>query len=249
MVPDADGKWKYTFTAPKYDENDKEIVYSVKESAVAGFHASYEGYNILNTYIKPVTVALPKVYKEVRGEQPPAETFVFLLEGQDGAPMPDVSKDGQLKVEVNGSGEVSLGEITFSKAGKYVYTVTEIGGGKDGWSYDDEVYTLIVTVSQQGEELSVSTELKDREGERDKILFVNSYSEPGEEPDNPDNPGNENTGGGNPNTDDGSSPNLPIEQPPSIVSKTGDIADARLWIILAAIAGGAVILLLTKRKE
>lgn len=66
MVPDADGKWKYTFTAPKYDENDKEIVYSVKESAVAGFHASYEGYNILNTYIKPVTVALPKVYKEVR---------------------------------------------------------------------------------------------------------------------------------------------------------------------------------------
>ena len=111
------------------------------------------------------------------------------------------------------------------------------------------MYTLIVTVSQQGEELSVSTELKDREGERDKILFVNSYSEPGEEPDNPDNPGNENTGGGNPNTDAGSSPNLPIEQPPSIVSKTGDIADARLWIILAAIAGGAVILLLTKRKE
>ncbi|MFR2966279.1 MAG: Cna B-type domain-containing protein [Anaerovoracaceae bacterium] len=89
MVPDADGKWKYTFTAPKYDENDKEIVYSVKESAVAGFHASYEGYNILNTYIKPVTVALPKVYKEVRAAT--CRNNCILLEGQDGS-YADVSK-------------------------------------------------------------------------------------------------------------------------------------------------------------
>ncbi len=50
------GGWKYTFKdLAKYDENGKEIKYTVKEEKVKGYETSIEGTNITNTHkeIKP----------------------------------------------------------------------------------------------------------------------------------------------------------------------------------------------------
>lgn len=47
---DKNGNWKYSFTnLPKY-ENHVEIEYTVEEVEVKGFTATYDGYNITNTY-------------------------------------------------------------------------------------------------------------------------------------------------------------------------------------------------------
>ena len=44
-VTAADG-WTWSFTAPKYDENGTEIVYTVKAESVDGYTASVDGYNV-----------------------------------------------------------------------------------------------------------------------------------------------------------------------------------------------------------
>ena len=50
VTPDSDGRWSYSFTVPKYDANGDEIVYTVEEEPVEGFTASYEGFDITNTW-------------------------------------------------------------------------------------------------------------------------------------------------------------------------------------------------------
>ena len=50
VTPDEHGEWHYAFTAPQYDADGKEIVYTVEELPVVGFIPSYDGFNILNTY-------------------------------------------------------------------------------------------------------------------------------------------------------------------------------------------------------
>ena len=50
QITAADG-WKYSFTdLPKYNDDGKEIKYTITEDAVAGYTSSIDGYNITNTY-------------------------------------------------------------------------------------------------------------------------------------------------------------------------------------------------------
>ncbi|RFA32774.1 hypothetical protein CAI16_17080 [Virgibacillus dokdonensis] len=45
----AENNWKYSFTdLPKYDENGKEITYTVKEEPVDGYQSIVDGYDITN---------------------------------------------------------------------------------------------------------------------------------------------------------------------------------------------------------
>ena len=62
--------WKYTFTnLPKYDEEGKEIVYSVDEEQVAGYSKKIDGYNITNTHTPKVELdfSLRKFITEING--------------------------------------------------------------------------------------------------------------------------------------------------------------------------------------
>ncbi len=62
--------WKYTFTnLPKYDEEGKEIVYSVDEEQVAGYSKKIDGYNIINTHTPKVELdfSLRKFITEING--------------------------------------------------------------------------------------------------------------------------------------------------------------------------------------
>lgn len=66
IYPDEDGKWYYQFTAPKYDKNGEEIVYTVEEEPIKDYKATYspgvEGeINILNTYEAPPPIENIKI--------------------------------------------------------------------------------------------------------------------------------------------------------------------------------------------
>ena len=52
-----DGKWTYSFTAPRADDSGTEYTYSVKEDTIPNFKPVYstDGYDILNVYTPPTT--------------------------------------------------------------------------------------------------------------------------------------------------------------------------------------------------
>ena len=50
VVPNNEGKWSYSFTAPKYNDDETEIIYTVDEYPIDGFNSTVNGYDIINTY-------------------------------------------------------------------------------------------------------------------------------------------------------------------------------------------------------
>lgn len=175
VTPDENGEWHYTFHAPKYDADGNEIHYTVEEIPVTGFLPSYDGLDIVNTYIPPVEIDPPIIEKVVEGESAPETQFSFLLRGEDGAPMPEGSNGNTKIITLTGSGETELGKISFPGPGVYVYTISELNAGEDGWEYDDTVYTLTVTVAMEDGELHASYALTKNGEVADKVLFVNRY--------------------------------------------------------------------------
>lgn len=176
VTPDENGEWHYSFTAPKYDADGKEIAYTVEELPVQGFVPSYDGFNILNTYISPIEIDPPIIEKMVEGENAPETGFTFLLRGESGTPMPEGSAGSTKTLTLNGSGEVEIGAFTFAEPGIYTYTISELNTGADGWTYDNTVYTLTFTVTLEDGVLHASYTLT-KDGEAaDKALFVNRYT-------------------------------------------------------------------------
>lgn len=179
VKPDADGDWTYTFTAPKYDADGKEIHYTVEELPVPGFIPSYNGNNIINTYVKPVETDPPVVTKAVQGENAPKSRFAFVMQGRDGAPLPEGAVGNTKTIHITGSGEVELGRIRFTDPGVYQYDIYETNAGEAGWTYDTAKYTLTVTVVEENGSLKVAEQTLERNGKAaDKLLFTNRYEKP-----------------------------------------------------------------------
>lgn len=176
VTPDENGEWHYTFTAPKYDAQGNEITYTVEEVPLYNFIPSYDGYNIHNTYLPPVSIDPPILQKLVKGDPGALGTkFEFLLRGSEGAPMPEGS-DGNTKIlTMDGSGEMEIGKITFDRPGTFIYTVTELNGGVQGWEYDTAVYTLTVTVTVESGRLVPHTVLTKNGETASALVFINTY--------------------------------------------------------------------------
>ena len=250
VVPDAQGEWKYTFTAPKYDADGSEIAYGIMEEPTDGFKAAYDRYNIRNTYIVPIEFELPVVQKEIIGDNAPDETFTFLLEGADGAPMPEDAVDSKLQIKITGRGEAKLGIVNFGKEGTYIYTITEQKGGKAGWSYDSTVYTLVVTVSEEDGKLVAETELTGKLGQTDTVLFANQWVDPAsEQPDgSAEIGGSSNLNGGNHEPGNIQEDSISTETDAGSV-QTGDNANMTAWIILLIAACVVITIICVPRMK
>ena len=181
VTPDESSEWHYTFTAPKYDADGNEIAYTVEEAPITGFIPSYDGFNILNTYIPPVEIDPPIIEKVAEGENAPETEFAFLLKGENNAPMPEGSNGNTKTVARIGSGEIEGGAFSFASPGVYTYTISELNTGAEGWTYDNTVYTLTFTVTLEDGALHASCTLTKDGVAADKALFVNHYTP--EEPD------------------------------------------------------------------
>lgn len=167
---------EYAFTVPKYDTNGNELVYTVEEVPVDGFVTAYNGFDIKNTYLPPVVFDTPIVHKLVKGDNVPDTKFEFMLKGEINAPMPNGSDGNSKIISVNGSGETDFGAITFTEAGTYIYTITELYGGAEGWSYDTASYILSVTVTETDGILNTSHTLTKDGQSVSEVEFTNSYN-------------------------------------------------------------------------
>ena len=130
----------------------------------------------------PVTVdttakaPLNKVVSHADWEE--GQTFSFQIEAvTKDAPMPKNKTVEVSKPEKGNSAEFGFGDITFTKAGTYQYTIKEVKGSIAGMEYSDSVATLTITVVDGGKgKLEVA---------KDGIVlsndtFTNTYRKPAE---------------------------------------------------------------------
>ncbi len=98
------------------------------------------------------------------------DDFTFVLTGDiDGTPV------AQTKTN-DADGKVLFEELTFENEGTYTFTVTETHGGKDYIGYDETVYTVTVTVTDNGQgNLETAVTYTTDEGNADNIQFNNIY--------------------------------------------------------------------------
>lgn len=149
VQPDSAGKWLYQFTAPKYDTSGKEIVYHVREVALPDYDATVTGYDIVNTYVAPVTFT-PEVEKKISGDKPSTDE-VFTFDCRSVGQVPVISQT----VDLKGAGKASFKALTFSQAGTYVYQIYEKTGLIKGYTYDKTSYTLRIVVEKNGSKLTI----------------------------------------------------------------------------------------------
>jgi len=100
--------------------------------------------------------------------------FKFIIEGTQGAPMPAVTNPSNDK-----NGNVSFGTVKFTKAGTYKYTVRELQEDRGGITYDGEVYTITVEVTDnlQKAKLEAGVTITNKAGQQvNEIIFDNKYN-------------------------------------------------------------------------
>lgn len=145
---------KYTITeddAAGYTPDKKTI-----EGAVSADGTSQAAF--VNTYSigDGVTLAAKdgfKASKELVGRDwNGTDKFSAKLMSVNGAPMPDGAKDGVLvKQMTKDSKEVSFGDIKYTAAGEYTYTISEEVGSIGGIKYSDTIYNVKVKVTDKGD--------------------------------------------------------------------------------------------------
>ena len=177
-----------------YDNRTHKVVISVIDNLdgtltvttkIDGHPVSDNSRKVLfeNTYrAKNATVAtadfgLTKVL-ESRDWQD-GDSFTFLLEGVNGAPVP-MGDDGAPSTRVvlgpddvaDGAAIIDFGSIVYTQPGQYDYRVTEEHGSAGGMTYSDNVAVLRVTVRDNTEAGKLEASVERVSGDRE---FVNTY--------------------------------------------------------------------------
>lgn len=161
----------------QYSDAVRKLEISVKDNLDG---SSYGGSNIgfTNTYVPStsdfVTISGKKIIIGDRALN--ANEFGFILSAvTDGAPMPSVNR-----VLNNADGSFAFPEIEFADAHKgrtFVYTVHEDATNPiGGFTYDDSVYTVTVTVNDNGTSITANTVITLPNSSASDILFENTYT-------------------------------------------------------------------------
>lgn len=175
VKPDDTGKWGYSFIAPKYNSDGSLAAYTLEETPMDGYAPSYDGYNIINTYVEPILVDPPIIRKVVTGDGAPETEFNFIFKGAEGLPMPEGSEGNIKKLKLTGAGEVEIGTIKITRPGVYTYTVHELSGGAEGWTYDNAEYIISFNVTEQNGKLVAERTITNNSESADEIVFTNTF--------------------------------------------------------------------------
>lgn len=144
----------------------------------------------LNVYAEAdsaaVTLYVDQVFIKNSSASDVNHVFSYDLISLDtGNPMPQASLNSIYSFTAAGTGVKDIGPITFSDTGIYRY---EIKGNQSvparGYSYDTQVYSVTVYVTQTGVNLSAEIVVKKSDGSKaGSIRFVNMYTPIASDPD------------------------------------------------------------------
>ena len=175
---------------------------------VPAFAAELPGVSV------PVTISLS-------GTLPyPAEDFTIKLRADNAFyPMPEGSVDGAYSLTITGEDTENFPTITYDRVGIYTYTVYQVAGTNQKCTYDDTVYTLMVTISNKEDYSGLeATAVLYPDSDGDKLPgaeFANKYK----------------------------------VDPPSDTPKTGDESSPLLYAVLIAVSMGVIVTLFLTRKS
>ncbi|HJC09932.1 MAG TPA: hypothetical protein H9935_03840 [Candidatus Blautia merdigallinarum] len=159
-VEDQDSVLKVTNVV--YEKNGK----TVEGAAAAAFE---------NTYTVKSTAFTPKAEKLLTGADTPEDkNFYFTMEA-DKANLKDGAQMGGQEAQVTGSGQTNFAPITFTQAGTYRFFIKETQGSQEeyrGYTFDDTIWTLVVTVEDINGQLTVNEE---------ETMYLRTDEETGEE--------------------------------------------------------------------
>lgn len=208
-----------------------------------------------NEYIPPAVSHNPPVNKTVTGDTPASPSaFKFSMKavsntaGLTEMPMPEGSSGGKKTISTTPGTEKEFGEMQFGTPGTYVYEIAEVDDGKEGYSYDDGVYTLTYTVERKDREMTCSLAVTKDGKQVDKAVFAftNTYKEEKKKKDEGGGSSSHRSGGGSSGGSSGSSGSS------AGGAQTGDETPVMFWVIvvLAAALGlaGLIGLLLRRSK-
>jgi len=121
----------------------------------------------------------PPVRKTVFGNPGRDNIFTFKLEAKNPAnPMPPGSSNGAKTLQVTGSGKGEFGVWSYSKAGTYFYTVSEINTGEAGYTYDTAIYTITDIVEDRNGQLVLTRVVTNDTNKLVTSLIYNNYYSP-----------------------------------------------------------------------
>lgn len=110
------------------------------------------------------------------------EVYTLVLEGEEGAPMPEGSQEQRFQLQVTGAQATAFPTIACDHVGIYHYTVTQEPGKNAYCTYDRVKYQVEVTITypEQGDKLEVAVAIAPEKAamKSDSAMFVNSYEKP-----------------------------------------------------------------------
>lgn len=126
----------------------------------------------------PSIMVDPPVKKTVSGSPSVDGTFTFKLEAENKAnPMPAGSADGVKLMTIVGPGEEDFGTWSYTKAGTYHYTISEVDNKETGYTYDAAIYTITDNVTDVDGQLTVARTVTNTDNKMvDACDFVNKYT-------------------------------------------------------------------------
>ncbi len=160
----------YTVTVTVADNGDQTITAT---AVINNGSANVDNIVFNNTYDAKDAEVVLEGTKILTGKTLQNGEFEFVLKAvTNGAPMPS-----QAIAKNNAKGEIAFSKITYNKAGTYVYELTEKNGSNNNYHYDNSVYTVTVTVTDNSQGvLSASVALSKDDMPSNEIVFRNSFT-------------------------------------------------------------------------
>lgn len=111
----------------------------------------------------------------VSGDMAEAQDFTFVMEPAQG----EAVLPAQQQIVVNGAGNAQF-TLHFNQVGEHHYTVRQLAGTAEGWTYDETVYdvTAFALWNQRNDTLFSTVVVYTPEGKADACSFTNSYAAP-----------------------------------------------------------------------
>lgn len=197
----SDASYGVTTTVVDNHDGTLCVTHELVDADVAEFENVYTA--------KPTKLALT-VAKVLEGADLKAGQFTFKLSG-DGV---------ELTATNDANGQVTFSELSFTQAGTYTFTISEVNDGQQHVTYDETARKVTVTVTDDGKGNLIASVNQDEVG---ACVFRNTYTKP-EEPAKPTPP----------------TPPTKPTPPKKFVPKTGDPIESAP-IIVSAVLGVAVL--------
>ncbi len=127
-----------------------------------------------------VAVTLPVSIRTAGADPEPNAAYTVCLQAVDNAPMPDGAQNGQYSITVQGAGDYTFPQITYTAPGIYYYQISHAAGADTRCTYDATVYDVTVAITNRqdgtGLESSVTAHTGPSADKRDAMLFTNVYA-------------------------------------------------------------------------